>query len=270
MIDLQGVTKHYPGFTLGPLDLAIEEGFVTGFVGANGAGKTTTIKLLLRMAHPDSGTIQRPDMADIGVVLDTPSYDCDWRVSTVGKVLRPFYPRWSDARFQELLERFNVPADRKVKQLSRGMGMKLQIAAALAQGATFLVLDEPTSGLDPLSRDELAEIIGDFMLDEHRTVLFSSHITSDIERIADYVAVIDKGQIVTCAEGSELLGSYRILHGGRTPLDPDVAAEAYGLRSHAAGWDALIATRLIGEIPDDAVAEEPTLDDIVVRIAKGH
>ena len=160
MIDLQGVTKHYPGFTLGPLDLAIEEGFVTGFVGANGAGKTTTIKLLLRMAHPDSGTIQRPDMADIGVVLDTPSYDGDWRVSTVGKVLRPFYPRWSDARFQELLERFNVPADRKVKQLSRGMGMKLQIAAALAQGATFLVLDEPTSGLDPLSRDELAEIIG--------------------------------------------------------------------------------------------------------------
>ena len=140
--------------------------------------------------------------------------------------------------------------------------MKLQIAAA--QGATFLVLDEPTSG-GPLSRDEQPGYHGDFM--KHRTVLFSSLSQYRARR---GLCLIDKGQIVTCAEGSELLGSYRILHGGRTPLDPDVAAEAYGLRSHAAGWDALIATRLIGEIPDDAVAEEPTLDDIVVRIAKGH
>ena len=270
MIELRGVTKHYPGFVLGPLDLTIEDGFVTGFIGANGAGKTTAIKVLLGMIHPDSGVVNCPDKTDIGVVLDVPSYDAEWRVSTVAKVLRRFYPRWSDAIFGELIARFDVPTDRKIKQLSRGMGMKLQIAAAFAHDARFLVLDEPTSGLDPLSRDELTEIIGDFMMDEHRTVLFSSHITSDIERIADYVAVIDKGQLVEYAELSALIDSYRMVHGGRLPPNDRLAAAAYGLRTHAAGWDGLVPAGLIAEVPGDAVTEIPSLDDIVVRIAKGR
>lgn len=270
MIELRGVTKQYQGFTLGPLDLTIEEGYVTGFVGANGAGKTTTIKILLGLVHPTSGTVSRPDMADIGVVLDIPSYESDWRVSTVEKVLRPFYPAWSSATFRELLARFNVPTGKKVKELSRGMSMKLQIAAALAHDAKLLVLDEPTSGLDPLSRDELAEIIGDFMLDDTRSVLFSSHITTDIERIADYVAVIDKGQIVARAERSELLDSFRMVRGGATPPSDGIKADSYGLRTHPAGWDALVPAGLIGEVSGDAVTESPSLDDIVVRIAKGH
>ena len=270
MIELRGVAKHYPGFQLGPLDLIIEEGFVTGFVGANGAGKTTTIKMLLGMVLPDSGSVVCPNMADIGVVLDVPCYDIEWRVSTVGKILRRFYPQWSDAVFSELLTRFDVPSDRKIKHLSRGMGMKLQIAAAFAHDAKLLVLDEPTSGLDPLSRDELAEIVSDFMMDERRTVLFSSHITSDIERIADYVSVIDQGCIVEYAERSELIDSYRIVHGGSTPPNSQIAKSAYGLRTHAVGWDALIPSTLLGELPDDALAETPTLDDLVVRIAKGH
>lgn len=270
MIELRGVTKRYPGFDLGPLDLVIEEGFVTGFVGANGAGKTTTIKVLLGMILPDSGTVSSPDMADIGVVLDVPSYDGEWRVSTVGKVLSPFYPQWSDVRFGELLARFDVPRDRKVKRLSRGMGMKLQIAAAFAHNAKLLILDEPTSGLDPLSRDELAEIISDFMIDDQRTVLFSSHITSDIDRVADYVAVIDKGNIVAYAERSELIDSYRLVHGGSTPPSSGITASAYGLRTHAAGWDALIPFGLLGEVPGDALSEPPTLNDLVVRIARGR
>lgn len=270
MIELRGVTKHYPGFALGPLDLTVEQGFVTGFVGANGAGKTTTIKILLGMVTPDTGTVHCPEKTDIGVVLDVPSYDAEWRVSTIAKVLRPFYPRWSDAIFGELIARFNVPTDRKIKQLSRGMGMKLQIAAAFAHDATFLVLDEPTSGLDPLSRDELAEIVGDFMTDERRTVLFSSHITSDIERIADYVAVIDKGQLVEYAERSALIDAYYLVHGGGTPPSEELSAAAYGLRTHSVGWDALVPAGLIGEVPGDAVAEAPSLDDIVVRIAKGR
>ena len=180
------------------------------------------------MIHPDSGVVNCPDKTDIGVVLDVPSYDAEWRVSTVAKVLRRFYPRWSDAIFGELIARFDVPTDRKIKQLSRGMGMKLQIAAAFAHDARFLVLDEPTSGLDPLSRDELTEIIGDFMMDEHRTVLFSSHITSDIERIADYVAVIDKGQLVEYAA----IGPDRLIpHGAWRPLATQRSAGRCGIRA---------------------------------------
>lgn len=270
MIELTGIVKQYAGFTLGPLDLTIEEGFVTGFVGANGAGKTTTIKILLGMILPDSGVVNKPEMTDIGVVLDTPSYDGEWRVATVGKILRRFYPQWSDNTFNELLTRFDVPSNRKVRQLSRGMRMKLQIAAAFAHNARLLVLDEPTSGLDPLSRDELAEIVSDFMMDEQRTVLFSSHITSDIERIADYVSVIDQGHIVEYAERSELIDSYRIVRGGSTPPNHEVMGSAYGLRIHPAGWDALVPSGLLGELPDDALAEAPTLDDLVVRIAKGR
>ncbi|NLA29599.1 MAG: ABC transporter ATP-binding protein [Propionibacterium sp.] len=270
MIELRGVTKHRPGFTLGPVDLTIKPGFVTGFVGANGAGKTTTLKVLLGMVTPDAGEVSRPAMTDIGVVLDVPPYEPEWHVSTVGKVLAPFYPRWSDATFQELLGRFDVPLNRKVRTLSRGMAMKLQIAAAFAHDARLLVLDEPTSGLDPLSRDELVGIIGDFMMDEHRTVLFSSHITSDIERIADYVAVIDKGQIIAHSERSDLMDSYVLVRGGSTPLETDIVSSAYGIRSHTSGWDALLPARYASQIPADAVAEPPSLDDLVVRIAKGH
>lgn len=270
MIELRDVTKAYRGFTLGPLNLRIEQGFVTGLVGANGAGKTTTIKILLGMIRPTSGTVTCPDRADIGVVLDIPSFDPAWRVKTVGRLLSGFYPRWSDVTFSELLARFDVPVDRKVKQLSRGMGMKLQIAVALAHDAKLLILDEPTSGLDPLSRDELAESIGDFMLDASRSVLFSSHITSDIERIADYVAVIDKGRIVTRQERCDLLDSYRMVHGGGTPPSPALAAQAYGLRTHSAGWDALVPVGAMGDVPGDASADQPNLDDVIVRIAKGH
>lgn len=132
------------------------------------------------------------------------------------------------------------------------------------------MLDEPTSGLDPLSRDKLADIVSDFMTGEARTVLFSSHITSDIERIADYVCVVNQGRVVEFAERSALIDAYRIVHGGATPPNSQLAKSAYGLGTHAVGWDALIPSTLAGELPTDALAETPTVDDLVVRIAKGH
>lgn len=270
MIEFRAVIKRRSGFMLGPLDLKIEPGYVTGLVGANGAGKTTAIKILLGMVHADSGVVDRPEKADIGVVLDVPSYHPDWRAETVGKLMAPFYPKWSQTTFLTLLARFGVPGDRQVKKLSRGMCMKLQIAAAFAHEASFLVLDEPTSGLDPLSRDELAEIVGDFMIDERHSVLFSSHITSDIERVADYIAVLDQGHLVAYKEKSELLDAYRMVRGGFTAPGQDLERTAYGLRNHSAGWDALVPAAVLGKVPRDAVAEAPTLDDIVVRIAKGR
>lgn len=270
MIEFRGVTKRRRGFTLGPLDLRIEPGYVTGMVGANGAGKTTAIGILLGMVNADSGVVERPGKADIGVVLDVPSYHPDWQAQKVGKALAPFFPKWSQATFLELLERFGVSGESKVKELSRGMCMKLQVAAAFAHEASFLVLDEPTSGLDPLSRDELAEIIGDFMTDERHSVLFSSHITSDIERIADYVAVLDHGALVSYDEKEELISAYRMVRGGATLPGEGLERAAYGMRSHQAGWDALVPAGLLGEVPLDAVAETPTLDDIVVRVAKGR
>lgn len=267
-ITLRGVVKRFDGFTLGPLDLTIPAGYVTGFVGANGSGKTTTIKTILGMLRPDEGTIDAPGREAMGVVLDSVFFDPDWTPALVGRVLAPFYPAWSPSRYAELLERFAVPADRKVRDLSRGMSMKLQLAASLAHEAEVLLLDEPTSGLDPLARDELLEILAEYLLDERRSVLFSTHITSDLERIADYVAVIDGGRIVRSATRDELLAAYRMVR-GRGDAPEEVRAELYGLRENPTGWDALAPTDVAELMPAGTLVEAPSLDELVVRIAKG-
>ncbi len=268
-LELRGLVKRYPGFELN-LDLTVPQGYVMGFVGANGSGKTTTIKCALGLVHPDAGTVALADKAHIGVVLDQPSYTADWTVAGTGRVLSRFYPSWDAARFAALTDGAGVPGSRRIKDLSRGMGMRLQLAVALSHGAEFLILDEPTSGLDPFARDELLADLQEFMVDERHTVLFSTHITSDLEKIADHITIIDHGRLVTTASKDELLDSYRLVSGGPNDLTPDAEALVLGLRRHGAGWDGLMATENTVTLGRGVQAEQPTLDDIVVRIAKEH
>lgn len=266
--ELRGVTKRYPGFTLGPLDLVVPRGYVMGLVGANGAGKTTAIKIALGLVHPDAGGVHLLDHAKVGVVHDLPPYAADWTVGTIGRGIAGFYPDWDAARFAELLAWAGADERKKVKELSRGMGMKLQLAVALSHGAELLVLDEPTSGLDPLARSQLLEMIADFMTDERHTVLFSTHITTDLEKIADYVTVLDGGHVVASTTRDELVDGYRMVRGAASELDADLRPLVHGLREHGAGWEGLLATEHTVALGRRVVTEAPTLEEIVVHLAK--
>ena len=210
LIKASGLTKHYDGFSLQGVTFAVAEGEVVGFVGKNGAGKSTTIKALLGLIKLDGGTgavlghdsatLSHPEGArikeQVGVVFDTISMPGHLKVSEVARVYECAFATWDQRAFQSYLGRFELPADKAVKDLSRGMGMKLSLACALSHGARLLILDEATAGLDPMARDEVLDLLREFVAEPGRAVLMSSHITSDLDKIADRVVCIDAGRIV--------------------------------------------------------------------------
>jgi ABC-2 type transport system ATP-binding protein len=256
-IEVDGLRVSYPGFELNA-SFNVPTGFVTGFIGKNGAGKTTTLKALLGMAIPNAGSIQllgRPagDVTlkdELGILFEQPYFQEDWTHKDIERAISPFYSRWSSEVWQTLLERFGLPQNRKFKQYSRGMRMKLGLAAALAHDAQMLILDEPTGGLDSVARDEMLDIFHEYVLDENKTVFFSTHITSDLEKIADRVILISKGKIIFDMDKDELLEKFALVRGG--------------------GYDCLMAVSNLGGLPRAARAEKPTLDDLIIYFEKGR
>jgi ABC-2 type transport system ATP-binding protein len=263
------------GFALRDVSFELPTGYVMGLIGANGAGKTTTIRCLLGMRGFQAGEIELLGhrvpgpvalRQDIGVVLDHTYFVGDWRLTDVERTLRPFYDRWDAGRYRQLLDEFGLDPRAKVKDLSRGMGMKLMIAVALSHRARLLVLDEPTSGLDAVTRHELAGIIGDFLVDEGHSVLFSTHITSDLDRIGDYVTLIHDGRIVRTGTKDDVLESYRVARGGPDDLGGVVGVELIGLRRTPTGAQALVRTEEADLLDGNVVIEAPTLEEITVHI----
>lgn len=272
---LRGVDATVGGFSLRDVSFELPTGYVMGFMGPNGAGKTTTIRCLLGMQRFHTGEIELLGhrvpgpvalRQDVGVVLDHTYLVADWRLAEVERTLRPFYDRWDTGRYRDLLDRFGLDRRAKVKELSRGMAMKLMIAVALSHHARLLVLDEPTSGLDPVARDELVGILGDFLTDERHSVLFSTHITSDLERIADYVTILRSGRIVRTCSKEDLLDAYRLVRAGPDDLREIVGVELIGTRRTAIGVQALVPAEDVGLLGGDLVVEVPTLDEIVVHV----
>ena len=276
LLEVQGISKDYPTFSLKNVSFQIPEGFIMGFIGPNGAGKTTTIKAILQMIAPTQGSIcifgkeQQPgDVSyrdDIGIVMDFPMYADVWTVKDVETALSPFYKNWDKNRYRNLCQKFSLPPTSKVKNLSRGMKVKLMVSVALSHNARLLILDEPTSGLDPVARDELMEILQDFISDGSRSVLFSTHITSDLEKIADYITFIKKGEIIFTGEKDALMEQFVQVRGGSLPLD--LRAHLIGLRQHGAGFDGMLHADHIGLLPADSAAEPISLDDIVIYMNK--
>lgn len=270
--EIRGLTKWLDGFSLRDIDLTIPAGYITGFVGPNGAGKTSTIKCLLGMLHPDAGEVTvlgRPAGApsdQVGVVLDSPSLVGDWTVAQTARALGRFYPSWDAAAFAGYCERFALPATAKVKNLSRGMGMKLQIALALSHDTRLLIMDEPTSGLDPVARDDLLELLQDYMLDERNAVLFSTHITTDLERVADFIVVIDGGRILHAEPRDDLLARYALVQGGDLPAD--ARPLALGLREAPTGYTCLAETDQLLAFGPQAVVSPASLDQIVLHLSR--
>jgi len=272
---LRGVgTAVSSSFGLHEVSFDLPTGYVMGLIGANGAGKTTIIRCLLGMRPIDTGEIEllghrAPGPValrqDIGVVLDHTYLVGDWRLTEVERTLRPFYDRWDGVRYRGLLAEFGLDPRAKVKDLSRGMAMKLMIAVALSHQARLLVLDEPTSGLDPVTRDELVGIIGDFLLDEGHSVLFSTHITTDLDRIGDYVTLVHGGRVVRTGTKDDVLAAYRVVRGGPDDLSDLVGVQLIGLRQTATGAQALVRADEAGLLGGRVLVEAPTLEEIAVH-----
>ncbi len=266
--------KRLGDFQLQDVCLTVPTGLITGFVGPNGAGKTSTIKCLLGMLHPDAGEVTvlghpaGTPSEEIGIVLDSPAYVGDWTVAQVGRIVGTFYASWERAQFAELCTRFGVPSDRKVKELSRGMGMKLQLAVALSRDTRLLVLDEPTSGLDPLARDDLLGLLQEYMLDERHAVLFSTHITTDLERVADQVAIINDGRILHAEPKDDLLARYAIVRGGPADLTDDARRVTRGLRVHPHGFEGLVSIDDLTPFGSGVEATPPSLDELVIHLSR--
>lgn len=221
-LEIKNLTKKFPGFTLENLTLTLPSGCIMGLIGENGAGKSTTIKLILNMLRKDSGSITvlgrdngdniRLTKEDVGVVMDEVGIPECLTAKQVGKVMQYTYRNWDEGEYNRLLETLSLPKNKPFKDFSRGMKMKLGIAVALSHGSKLLLLDEATSGLDPVVRDEVVEMFYDFTRDETHSILISSHIVSDLEKLCDYVAFLHNGKLLLCEEKDRLLAEYGIVH----------------------------------------------------------
>ncbi|MEA5053729.1 MAG: ABC transporter ATP-binding protein [Propionicimonas sp.] len=266
--------KRLGNFRLQDVCLSVPTGLITGFVGPNGAGKTSTIKCLLGMLHPDAGEVTVLGRAagtpteEIGIVLDAPAYVGEWTVDQVSRVVGNFYTTWDQGRFAELCVRFAVPGARKVKELSRGMAMKLQLAVALSHDTRLLVLDEPTSGLDPLARDDLLSLLQEYLLDERNAALFSTHLTTDLERVADNVALINDGRILHAEPKDDLLARYAMVRGGPSDLPGESRRLIHGLHVHPYGFEGLVAVDDLQHFGRGVEATPPSLDELVIHLSR--
>ena len=289
LIEARGITKHYDGFTLDTVSFTVNEGEIVGFVGQNGAGKSTTIKALLDLINLDGGSstvfgvpsseLSRPKHTvlkeRIGVVFDTVSMPGHLHVADVGRIFAHAFRTWNARRFEQLTREFGLAADKQVKELSRGMGMKLSLACALSHEAQVLILDEATAGLDPMARDELLDRLRDFVAEPGRAILMSSHITSDLERIADRVLCIDEGHIVFDLAKDEItdemgIARCRVADFERVAASGIIPEHALRYRKHDYGIDVLVPDRFaFAENFPDIPVDRMTIDDYLTLTLKG-
>lgn len=275
-LSVTGLTKHYDsGFTLDDVTFDLPSGYIMGLVGPNGAGKSTLIKLILNMTTRDAGRIEvlgLDAMANeerakeqMGVVLDSSYFIEYMTVDAVERTSSPMYPLWDHNLFDAYLRRFGLGRNKKIKDLSRGMQMKLMLAVALSHDAKLLILDEPTSGLDVLSRDELMDILSDYVADGGHSVIFSTHITADLERCADFLAYITNGMLYYSGPKDEFEDAFRLVKGGPDELTDGLRRAMVGIRTYATGFDALVRTQDIPHIggTDGLLTQHASIEDVI-------
>ena len=275
VIELKNVVKDYGDFKLDHISFAVPEGSVCGFIGQNGAGKTTTINLILDIINRDEGEINlfgKPvdkDHAyvreDVGVVFDEMGFHEFMTAKDINIMMKNIYKNWDEEAFFDYLKRFSLPSKKKCGAFSRGMRMKLQIAAAMSHKAKLLIMDEPTSGLDPIVRNEMIGIFRDFVVEEDHTILLSSHITGDLEKIADEVVFIDGGKIVLSGNKDEILEKHGILKCKKEEASKVSEALIVGVEEEAYSTSILVNDRhAAAKLYPDMVIEEAALEDIMI------
>ena len=274
-IEIRGLTKHYPDFTLDQLMLALPEGCILGLIGENGAGKTTAMRLLLGMTKPDGGTAEvlgteiTADLSavkeELGVVLDEPGIPWCMTARQAGRMLAGIYRNWDAAAFDTLLKKLDIPAAKPFQELSRGNRMKLGIAMALAHHPRLLLLDEPTSGLDPVVRDQVVSLLSDFTREENRSILISSHIVSDLEKLCDYIAFLHKGKLMLLEEKDRLLEEYAFFRCEGAELEKLPDGAVIGRKKTPYGVSAIVRR---DALPARAETSPVTLEELFVFMVK--
>lgn len=282
ILEVCGLSKTYPGFSLKDISFSLPEGCITGLIGRNGAGKTTVLRAILGLMPADSGTVRffntespetgaRPGRAvreRLGIVLDGGGFYGDFSLEEMKNLTAAAYPSWDEDEYRRYLDRFSLRSRQKIRTLSKGMQM--QYALALSHHVEFLILDEPTSGLDPLIRAGILELLKEFMENGGRGVLFSTHITSDLDKIADLLILMDGGRLVFQEEKDLLLDRFRVVKGDPRDLNPAVEALLGGITQTAFGFTAVTKQpdRLRALLPD-CLLERPSIEDIMLHYLKG-
>lgn len=278
VLEVKNISKEFDNFNLKNITFDLEKGNIMGLVGKNGSGKTTTIKLILGMLKRNSGYVNIFDKnideneiyikQQIGVVFDTNYFIDDWSFKDVEKLFEIFYTNWNHDNFLKLVNKFNLQ-DRKVSELSKGMQMKLMLACALSYDAKLLILDEPTSGLDPVSRNELLEIITEYVRDKEHSVIFSTHITSDLEKVADSITFINEGNLVYTGSKNDLLQKYRVINGNLDELSLEMKNKLIGISKNLVVFEGLISIEDL-DLFKEFSSRNASIDDIVIFISKGE
>ena len=275
VIEVEGLCKRYDGFAIENLNLSIPQGGIMGFIGANGAGKTTTIYSILNIIPVDAGRIrifgkdykkdEQEIKQDIGVVFDEMGYHEIMTPLQISRMMKFIYHNWSETEFAKYLDRFGLPYKKQCGTFSRGMRMKLQIAVALSHEAKLLLMDEPTSGLDPVVRNEMLDIFQEFVEEEDHTILLSSHIIEDLERIADEIAFIDKGRILLADNKDVILEQHAILKGKKQDISKIRSEDMVGVKRSAYGVEILVhdASACRRRYPE-FLCEPASLEDIML------
>ena len=280
-IEIKGLCKSYGDFSLKNIDLTLPGGSILGLIGENGAGKTTTIKCILNLIRRDAGEItvlghdnireEKLAKQDIGLVLDECFFHDTLRPRDVEKILAPAYKNWDSDLFRSYLDKFGIPEKKLIKEFSRGMKMKLSLSAALAHHPKLLILDEATAGLDPVIRDEILDEFLGFISDEDHAILMSSHITSDLEKVADYIAYIHQGEVVLSDAKDAILDSYGRVGCTAAQLEAIAPDDVLRVRKGSFGCEALVKDRAaFARKYPMLLVERTTLEDIMLFVGKGE
>lgn len=269
-ISVKNLSKKYSHFTLDNLNFEVPKGSVIGLVGANGAGKTTLIKLLLGIIKKEKGTIDIINKKDIGVVLDDAFLPELLKINDINKIMKNIYQNWDEVLFHQYLQRFNLTNNLLIKSLSKGMKKKLEIAVSLAHHPKLLILDEPTSGLDPIVRGEVLDIFREFMESDDHSILISSHITSDLENIADYIVLIDNGQIILNKSIMDITDNYGIIHCTKEMFDK-LKNKAIHYRKNKYNYEVLIDNKKeIQREYKDLTIDKVNIDEMMYLLVRGE
>ena len=281
ILEIKNLNKSYKGFSLKDVNFSLKPGFVMGFIGPNGAGKSTTIKLIMNLIKKDSGTInifgkdnidnEKEIKSKIGFVYDENYYYEDLTIKDMKNILAPFYKNWDNKIFDKYIKEFKLPFNKKIKDLSKGMKMKFSLAIALSHKAELIIMDEPTAGLDPVFRSELLDILYGIIQDENVSIFFSTHITNDLEKIADYITFINNGEIVFSQPKDKVLEDYAIIKGKNELLDSDIRKEFISIRENSFGFEGLTNSNNVKKLFNgEVIIERPSLEDIMVYTVRGN
>lgn len=281
ILEVKNLRKEYKEFTLKDISFNLERGYIMGFIGPNGAGKSTTIKLIMNLIKKSSGTIsifgsdnilhEREVKEKIGFVYDENYFYEELTLEEMKRIIAPFYKQWDNKVYDKYIKEFNLPSKKKIKELSKGMKMKFSLAIALSHNAELILMDEPTSGLDPVFRSEMLDILYSIMQDENKGVFFSTHITTDLEKVADYITFINDGEIIFSEPKDSIMENYGLVKGGSELLDSDTKKEFIGIRENSFGFEGLTsnAGKVKKLFKNNILIEKPSLDDILVYTVKG-